>query len=471
MDKKVQFKTVDYEKAVVFKTNEEYEDFNQASNKISNWITKNNLKISGPVHMKAIESPVDFPSKLSYELKVPIVDEKEDEDEIRIIHYPEHQSLTIFHKGPYKNLNGVHLNLEHYAWDNDFEITSIPSEIYLNDPHEFKSENLLTEIQIGVKPYKFEDIELEGGIDEIVVKKERAAVITHKGPVEELARMQSEMSQWCIKNNVDPDVSSVRLHKHPEGVDFYDMAFDIRVYLGDKDVTAEEPVKVVEIPEHKAVRAIYKGPYSKLPNVHAMMKDYCRKNGCDVIDYNEEIYLNNPFKVKANELLTEVRMPIVKLNFFDLEYNITPVKLRTFRKAKIIVGKFKGSLEEVPRYREYVQNWIKDNNIIANKLMFVRYLSHPCAVNPDEMIFETGTSVADENESILIVEYPLHRVLSVKHRGPYNELEEVSEFLMDYAKKNGYIKVDYPEYVYLEGYEEKDGDNLLTEVQLHVKKL
>jgi AraC family transcriptional regulator len=68
-----------------------------------------------------------------------------------------------------------------------------------------------------------------------------------------------------------------------------------------------------EIPEHSVLAAIHKGPYTNVgPVIHAIAK-YASENGYDIVGPVTEVYLNNPNEVKPEELLTEVRFPVIKM--------------------------------------------------------------------------------------------------------------------------------------------------------------
>ena len=68
-----------------------------------------------------------------------------------------------------------------------------------------------------------------------------------------------------------------------------------------------------EITEHSVLSAIHKGPYTNVgPVIHAIA-EYASKNGYDIVGPVTEVYLNNPNDVKQEDLLTEVRFPVIKM--------------------------------------------------------------------------------------------------------------------------------------------------------------
>jgi len=466
MDKEVQVKNIDDEKAVVIKYSGQFKEFDKARMRIVDWIEKNHLKVSGYFHLKINKFPTDSSQDTDYELKIPINDKND--SSVKITEYPEHDVVSVIHKGPYEKLPSVYRILAQYAKDNDLEVVDVPVDIYLNSPFEVKANELLTEVKLNVKPHKFKDIKLEKEINKVTVAKDRVAVITHDGPVEEVAKVQNELFNWCRKNNISIGANSVRFHKHPNGMIVGGMSFDVRISVGDKDVKEEGRVKIVEIPEHEALTAIYKGSYENLSDVAAKMKEYARKNSYDRVDYVEEIFLNSPFKVKVDELLTEIRIPIVHIEYdTNLEFT-NEIKKRTMKKSKIVTIRHEGPLEEISNVRMNILKWARERDIKTTDDYFVKYYTHPYSVTLDQMIFVVGFYIKDDN-SIKIINYPKHKALSVIHKGPYNELKDIRQSLVEYAKENGYEVIDNPEDIYRNRYIEVDEDDLITEIQLPIK--
>ena len=71
-------------------------------------------------------------------------------------------------------------------------------------------------------------------------------------------------------------------------------------------------IKIKKIPKTMVLYTIHHGPYDKVSLVYMSMVDYIMKNGYDMIGAPMEIYLNSPAEVSENELLTEIRFPVIK---------------------------------------------------------------------------------------------------------------------------------------------------------------
>ncbi|HNR26930.1 MAG TPA: GyrI-like domain-containing protein, partial [Methanobacteriaceae archaeon] len=75
----------------------------------------------------------------------------------------------------------------------------------------------------------------------------------------------------------------------------------------------EGKIGIKEIPEHSVLAAIHKGPYTEVgPVIHAVI-DYAVENNYDIVGPLSEVYLNDPMTTPEEELLTEVRIPVIRI--------------------------------------------------------------------------------------------------------------------------------------------------------------
>ena len=83
---------------------------------------------------------------------------------------------------------------------------------------------------------------------------------------------------------------------------------------------------------------------------------------------------------------------------------------------------------------------------------------------------EAVTSFGKENEHIKFRILPAAKVLSIYHKGAYENIGEAYAFLMEYAEKNGYEIAGLARESYIDGIWNKDSvSDWLTEVQLPIK--
>lgn len=99
----------------------------------------------------------------------------------------------------------------------------------------------------------------------------------------------------------------------PEEVPEEELEYEIG-FSFDGDLKLQEgKLGFKEIPEHTVLAAIHKGPYTNVgPVIHAIA-EYAVNNGYDVVGPVTEVYLNDLSQVTSDELLTEVRFPVIKM--------------------------------------------------------------------------------------------------------------------------------------------------------------
>ena len=83
---------------------------------------------------------------------------------------------------------------------------------------------------------------------------------------------------------------------------------------------------------------------------------------------------------------------------------------------------------------------------------------------------EAVTAFGKENEHIKFRMLPAAKVLSIYHKGAYENIGEAYAFLMEYAEKNGYQPAGLARESYIDGIWNKESvDEWLTEVQLPIR--
>lgn len=84
-------------------------------------------------------------------------------------------------------------------------------------------------------------------------------------------------------------------------------------FEGEITALQEGVIGIKEIPEHTVLSAIHKGPYNQIgPVIHEVI-DYAEKSNYDIVGPLSEAYLNDPTETPEEELLTEVRIPVIKI--------------------------------------------------------------------------------------------------------------------------------------------------------------
>ncbi len=83
---------------------------------------------------------------------------------------------------------------------------------------------------------------------------------------------------------------------------------------------------------------------------------------------------------------------------------------------------------------------------------------------------EAVVSFGKENDKIKFRRIPATRVLSIFHKGSYDEIGEAYAYIMKYAEENGYQVAGLARECYIDGIWNKDSvDEWLTEIQLPIR--
>ena len=83
---------------------------------------------------------------------------------------------------------------------------------------------------------------------------------------------------------------------------------------------------------------------------------------------------------------------------------------------------------------------------------------------------EAVTAFGKENEHIKFRTLPAAKVLSIYHKGAYDNIGEAYAYIMEYAEKNGYVVAGLARESYIDGIWNKESiEDWLTEIQLPIK--
>jgi len=475
MDKEVNIKDIDMGSVVTLKHKGSFREFNLIYGQINKWIENNDFKIIGNHYSRFDPSYKDLSANnLVFQLGIPVSDRIQDENLVRIVEVPERDVISALYKGPYFNLPSVHGLLEDYARKHDLAPFDSPTEIYLNDPFEVNSNELLTEVQFTVSDFKVEDknkVPLEKNIEKKIIKKHKMAIMEHYGFIEDVYKVRLDLVKWAEKRNINVEAIYFKHYYNPDGASPRGMVFEIGLPVDDT-VKEEENMKIVEIPEHEVLSTIYKGPYTNIPNVTRMMVDYAFENELEIIDFAEEIYLNSIFDVSCDDLLTEVRMQVIDFKFDKNIQFEKKIERKTIPKCQIASIRQKGSFEKITKLKADLFDWIEKNNIKTSGDHFLRFLNHPRSLFPENIYYEVGIPL-DRNvkDVIKVINFPRHKIMSMTHEGSISTLNNSHDFIINYAKENEFIPIDIPVNLFVESVPKNIDEEVLIEVGLPVKKI
>jgi effector-binding domain-containing protein len=161
------------------------------------------------------------------------------------------------------------------------------------------------------------DINLDLGgdfmhIEEKVVEEEQLALINHRGAPEDMGKLIYEISAWAEDNKITLSGPPFAIYYTSPQDNAEDIVYDIGFPVAG-EVVGNERIIIANVPEHKVVYALHKGPYADIPLVYQSLVEFVMINKYDVIGSPKEIYFNSPEEVSASELLTEVQFPVIKM--------------------------------------------------------------------------------------------------------------------------------------------------------------
>jgi len=474
MNKEVETKDFEKERMATVKHKGSFKEFNLIYKQLNKWIENNNFKIAGNCHFRFDPKYDDLSlNNILFGFGIPVKNKNKEKNPVKIVEILEREVISALYKGPYFNLPSIHGILEDYARKNDLAPFDSPTEIYLNDPLEVKSNELLTEVQFTVSDFSPENIDyvpLASKIEKKVVKKQKMAIMEHYGYIEDVYKVRVDLIKWAEKHGIKVDAIHFKCNLNPDGVSPGGMVFRIGTPV-DSDIKEEDNIKIVEVPEHDVLSAVYKGPYINMPNVTRMMVDYAFENNLEIIDFAEEIYLNSIFDVICDDLLTEVRMPVIDFNFDKNIKLEKEIEKKTVEGHSIASIRQKGSFERINKIKADLFNWIEKNNIKTSGHFFLRFLNHPRSLSSESICYEVGVFLDSNVEDVIkVIDFPRHKALSITHKGPVSTLKDTHDFIIDYAKENEFKPVSFPVNVFAGKIPENNEDDLI-EVLLPVVRI
>jgi AraC family transcriptional regulator len=150
-------------------------------------------------------------------------------------------------------------------------------------------------------------------IEEKRIEDAQVAFIRYRGGYENIPKLIAEVVEWVM----DKDLKMTGMiygayFNSPEDVPPEELVYEIGASF-EGSAKDEGNVQIKIIPEHTVLAAMHKGPYTEVGPVIHGLAEYAVENGYDIIGPVTEVYLNNPNEVPEDELLTEVRFPVIKM--------------------------------------------------------------------------------------------------------------------------------------------------------------
>lgn len=150
-------------------------------------------------------------------------------------------------------------------------------------------------------------------IEEKTVEEQKLAVISHKGSMKDVEVLISQLFGWMEINEVESNGDLFAIYYTlPQNVEDNEIVYDIGIPVKGEP-TGNDLIKVVDMLEHKVLSTIHKGSYSTIRRTYDRLVEYSIDNKYDIIGSPKEIYLNSPYDVIEDKLLTEIQFPVIKM--------------------------------------------------------------------------------------------------------------------------------------------------------------
>lgn len=151
-------------------------------------------------------------------------------------------------------------------------------------------------------------------ITEKRIEETKVAYAQFKGSYNKIPKHMQEVGEWVIDDGLKmTGMVYGSYFNSPEEVPEEELEYEIGFSFDGELKLQEGKLGFKEIPEHTVLAAIHKGPYTNVgPVIHAIA-EFAAKNNYDIVGPVTEVYLNDPGQIEPEELLTEVRFPVIKM--------------------------------------------------------------------------------------------------------------------------------------------------------------
>lgn len=148
---------------------------------------------------------------------------------------------------------------------------------------------------------------------EISVKETTPVTVVYlekKGPYSEAGKAFEEIFALMGKKNVKLSAAPMGVYyDNPEQVKPEETRYEVMCpFTGE--FKGDEELKVKELPAQEIASVIYTGPYEECGPTYKKLYGWITENNYEPVGAPIEKYLNDPSKVKPEELKTEICVPV-----------------------------------------------------------------------------------------------------------------------------------------------------------------
>jgi len=149
------------------------------------------------------------------------------------------------------------------------------------------------------------------------------------------------------------------------------------------------------------------------------------------------------------------------------------IKLKKIEPFQVATISHVGPYTEAGKLYEEIAKWLKQKQLKIAGPPFGWFYDNPEEVPAHKLRSEVGFPFKGEAKpegKIKIKKIPSQEVLSTIHKGPYHEVGPSYATLFQYAHEKSYIPLGCPMEIYLNDPAKVPETDLLTEIQLPIKK-
>jgi AraC family transcriptional regulator len=150
------------------------------------------------------------------------------------------------------------------------------------------------------------------------------------------------------------------------------------------------------------------------------------------------------------------------------------IKLKKTEEKQVAYIFYTGPVEDMGDLIGEIVDWMMAQNVEMTGPPYSAYYTSPAEVAPQDMQYEMGVPFAgqaSEAGKVKIKTMPVQKVISAIHKGPYSEVGQVYEVLMNKVIEDGYQMIGAPIEIYFNSPMEVPESDLLTEIQFPVVKI
>lgn len=149
------------------------------------------------------------------------------------------------------------------------------------------------------------------------------------------------------------------------------------------------------------------------------------------------------------------------------------VKLKKTEPMQVAIISHVGPYGEAGKHYVEIAKWLKQKQLKITGPPLGWFYDNPEDVPANKLRSDVGIPFQGEAKpegKIQIKKVPAQEVLYAMHKGPYREVGPTYAALFQYAKEKGYVPLECPIEIYLNDPAQVKESELLTEVQLPVRK-